>query len=61
VKAGYLSEDVVVAAIERSAIKEVFLEMIDKLDKAKAQPHYSSEDRKFYEQLLEKYPSNRRR
>jgi hypothetical protein len=57
VRAGFLSERVVVAALERQAIEDVFLRLIDPLDKAKAGKNYDSEDHRFYTSLLSHYSS----
>jgi len=51
VQATYLSEDVLVRALDRRAIA-VFLNLVDGLDEAKAGSHYSRDDRDFYNDLL---------
>lgn len=54
VRAGYLSEGVVVAALDERAIREVFLDLVDGLDAATSK-HYDPIDRNFYTALLERY------
>lgn len=56
VRAGFLSEDIVSAALDRAAIESVFLELIDPLDKVKAGASYKTDDREFYTALLRRYP-----
>jgi hypothetical protein len=55
-QAGYLSEDIVRRALEGRAIEDVFLKMVDPLDKARAGKQYGAIDRQFYTDLLQKYP-----
>jgi hypothetical protein len=56
VETDFLSERVVIAAVDLSAI-EVFLDLIDPLDEVKAAlPTYSSADKQFFLELSEKYP-----
>jgi hypothetical protein len=55
-QAGYLSEDIVRRALEGRAIDDVFLKMVDPLDKGRAGSHYGAGDRQFYTDLLQKYP-----
>jgi hypothetical protein len=56
VRAGVLSEKVVVASIERTAIERVFLGLVDPLDEAVARPKFNDEDREFFRRLLHQYP-----
>jgi hypothetical protein len=56
VEAGYLSEDIVRRALGGQAIEDVFLNLVDPLDKARAGQRYSATDRRFYTDLLQKYP-----
>lgn len=57
IRGDYLSEDVLVKALDRAAIEDVFLKLVDRLDEAKAGSHYKSDDREFYTDLLQrKYP-----
>src|SRR5688572_1218321 len=46
VRAGYLSEEIVSAALQGRAIEDVFLKMVDPLDAVR--PHYGQADRRFY-------------
>jgi len=55
IEAGYLSKRVVVAAVHRSAIEKVFLDLVDPLDEAKAGRNFGSKDREFYQDLLRNY------
>lgn len=57
VRAGFLSRRVVIAALDRQAIEDVFLRLIDPLDEAKAGKRYKRDDRDFFEALLKQYPS----
>jgi hypothetical protein len=59
VRAGLLSEDVVLAALDRAAVEQVFLALVDPLDHAKAGTSYSAVDRQFYERLLPRYPPSK--
>jgi hypothetical protein len=54
--AGYLTEKIVRDALGGQAIEDVFLKLIDPLDKVKAPGNYQSIDRAFYTHLLLKYP-----
>lgn len=54
-RAGYLSEDIVWQALEGRAIREVFLELVDPLDRAKVGLNYAGLDRSFYQDLLRKH------
>lgn len=54
VRAGYLSEQIVSAALRGRAIEDVFLKMVDPLDAVSA--HYGQADRNFYSELLMKNP-----
>jgi hypothetical protein len=56
VRAGFLSEEVVLAALDRRAISDVFLGIVDPLDKVKGGSKYQATDRDFYEALLRRYP-----
>lgn len=54
IRAGYLGEDILVRALDRRAIEEVFLQLVDRLDEAKAGSRYKREDRDFYTDLLQR-------
>jgi hypothetical protein len=56
VEAGYLNEQLIVASLERAALKR-FLEDVDPLDQVLAGKDYNPTDRLFFEALKEKYPS----
>jgi hypothetical protein len=57
--AGYLPEKLVREALGGAAIEDVFLKLVDPLDKT-ASPNYGAEDNKFYSELLQKHPRVRR-
>ena len=55
--AGYLSEDVIVNALSASAIRDVFLGIVDPLDEIAGGSSYWSIDRDYFASLLERrYP-----
>jgi hypothetical protein len=60
VKAGFLSERVVIAALNRRAIEYVFLKLVDPLDEAKAGTRFNPTDRDFYRALLNRFPDEGR-
>ena len=51
VLAGYLSRDLVIAALDREAI-EMFVGLVDPLDRAKSGDRCKADDRYFYLALL---------
>jgi len=55
VRAGYLSEELVISAIDRGAFI-LFVNTIEPLDKARPWHGYNPNDRDFYVALLDKYP-----
>jgi hypothetical protein len=55
VRAGYLSERVVVAALDREAV-QVFLEFVEPLNQGIAGRNYKSDDKEFFQALLTRYP-----
>ena len=50
--AGYLSEDIIVSALDADAIELTFLRRVDRLDKLIAPASYKDTDRRFYTELL---------
>jgi hypothetical protein len=56
VQAGYLTEDIVVNALDRAVIEAVFLGMVDPLDAARARTRYKATDREYFSRLLARYP-----
>jgi len=55
-RAGYLSDNVVRAALDRDAV-DVFLKLVDPLDEAKSGRRYKHDDRDFFENLRKGYPA----
>jgi hypothetical protein len=51
-KKEYLSEDVIVAALDAKAIAKVFLEWVDPLDELVSGPDFQSTDREYFSDLL---------
>ena len=55
IQANYLGEDIVARALSRQAIEDVFLRIVDPLDKIPAPANYKDLDRLFYLSILQKH------
>jgi hypothetical protein len=53
--AGFLSEDVIVSALDARAVDEVFLKLVDPLDEIAAPDSYQRIDREFFVSLLQRH------
>ena len=59
VNEGFLESRIVIAALDRAAVEQVFLERIDPLDQVVCRLHYGKEnpiDTRFFTELLKRYP-----
>lgn len=54
-QSGYLSERVIIAALDPEAIERVFLALVDPLDEVKAGADYKHDDRDVFTALLRRY------
>ena len=61
--AGFLERRIVILALGRAAMEDVFLELIDPLDRVKASGKYGKSDRDFFDELVRdrKKPARQRR